>query len=287
MAVLAITTGTEGLAALKSRWDSAFRTAPNEESVIIKDFDKPTGVERIDNTLYIRIVPIVTPASIASSSKGSDAEGYQNASITAISATPSFYGSIVQLPDNLISNLGAADTAALEAAYRKQSLAALDQQFDALGGNLATAVGTIKGPGNFDKTSLLDAINAVVTGAKDHLKIGVDNVHVKYHPTQWQHIMAVAEIANAYARGDKQNPNVKGVVMDAWGATFAETGNVKLSGGFYYNMFFVKSAFVQGWNLKPTVKPMQDFEFSRRLVVEAEGGCAEVFDGDAAVHKSA
>lgn len=287
MAATGLTTGNEALYALKSRWESIFRTAANEESVIIKDFDSPQSTERIDNLLNIRIVPVFTLTEYTSTLEGNPATGYQDAAITAVTCSPRFFGGIVQFPDNLKSNLGAPDFAQLEAAYRKQGLAALDAQFDAVGAALASAVSTVKGPGNFDKTSLLDAINAVVTGGKDHIKIGTDRVHVKYHPTQWKHLMAVAEIANAYARGDKQNPNVKGVIMDAWGADFAETGNVLLSGGFYHNMFFLKSAFVFGWNLKPTVKPMQDYEYSSRLVVEGEGGAAEVFDADACVHKSA
>lgn len=287
MAATGIRTGTEGLAALKSRWEAAYRAAPNEEALIIGDFDKPEGVERLDNKLYIRIVPVVTPIQIASSAHGSDGNGYQTASITSVYAEPSFYGAIVQLPDNLKSNLGNPDFAQLEAVYRKQGLAALNSQFDGIGAQLALSVSTLKGPGNFDQTSLLDAINAVVTNAKEHVQIGTTRILVKYHPSQWKHLLAINVINQAYSRGDKANPLVKGLLVDALGAKFTETGNIAFSGGFYHNLIHAPQAFVWAWNLMPMVKPTQDFEFSKRIVLEGEGGGCEVFDADAVTYRTA
>jgi len=283
---MGIRPGTEGASALKSRWDAVFRTKANEEMTIANDFDTPAGVEMIGDTLYIRIVPAITAQTLAGTSEGTSPT-YHTGTITRVSDTPTFGYGAVELPDHLITRLGQADAAQLEAKYRSQLLAALDVQVDYDAGGLGPGISTVKGPGNFDKTQILDMQTSLATNAKDHYKAGQTECHLKYHPSQIKYVGNIAEFANANTRGGADNPNVKGVILKAWGMTFAETGNINLSAGNYWNMMFVRSFAVLAWNRKPFVKPAQDFELTKRILAECDFCTLEVFDEDAVAFKSA
>lgn len=283
-----ITPGTEGASALKNRWDAVFRTKANEEMVIANDFDSPQGVEMIGDRLWVRIVPIISMNTLASTAQGQGAGIlYHTTSISRVSAVPTFIYGAVQLPDHLVTRLGSPDSAQLEAKYRSQLLAALDAQVDADAGTMIAGFSAVKGPSNIDKVTLLDAQTTLATNAKQHYVAGSTQCHLKYHPSQMKNVNAIAEVANANFRGDTANPNVRGVILKAWGMTFAETGSVQFSAGNYQNALFVPSAVVLAWNRKPYVKPAQDFELTHNIYGQADYGFVEVFDEDGVTIKSA
>lgn len=281
--------GTEGAKALKNRWDAVFRMKANEEMAVANDFDAPEGVDMIGDKLWIRIVPLVSAQTLASTDQGAGGTNltYHVGTIDRIGVDPVFIYAAVSLPDHLISRLGSADAAQLESVYRKQMLAAMDAQIDVSAASLFSSISAVKGPANLDKVTLLDAQTTLATYAKQHYVIGQTTVNLKYHPSQIKNINAIAEVANANYRGDAANPNVKGVVLKAWGMTLTESGNIQFTGGTYQNALFLSKAFILAWNRKPFVKPTIDFELTRNVYCEADFGVAELFDEDAVLIKSA
>lgn len=291
MAAAGIRPGNEGAAALTSEWDAEIRLKPTEEMVVVSDFSSPVGVDdkNIQNLLTIRILPTITAQTLASTDQGQGSGlTYHTGTILSVTASPVFTYGAVELPAHLLSKMTGPDGSALKAGYRKQLMAALGEKIDNTGAQLATGVSTQKGaPSNFDKPLLLDAKGTLQTNAKNHVKAGKTQIHLKYHPSQIKYLESISEIMNADARGGGDSPNVAGVVVKAWGLTLAESGNVYSTGGVVYNFMFASQGFVLGYNLEPGMLDPQTFELVTRFIARAEFGVVEVFDEDGVAIKSA
>lgn len=286
MAATSIRPGTEGQRLIRSMWADEIKVAPVEEGVIEPDI--PRAVNQVGDTMYLRVIPAVTINSIATTSHMSpEALTYESGTVTRAEATPSDRYGMIEVPINLTARLGDPDNDKALAGYRKALKGGLEEAVDAYAGTtLALNVSTIKGPGNFDKAQLLDLKQTLRINAKSHFKNGA-MIHVKYHPSQIKYLETIAEIMNAELRGDSENPNVKGFFVKAWGMTFAETANIPFSGGNYWNMAFLPTAFAKGYNMEPTVKPPVELGSVVRYFGYTSVAFGEWFDLDAAIFKSA
>lgn len=278
--------GSSGTNAIKQRWDAVFHNAATEEMQIGQDFNEPSGVTEVGSQLNIRVMPKRTANTYAGTGTGVSLT-YDDTAIASVNGTPTFKMVAVRPTDVFYSRLGKEDSPKYEAAERKQCLLAIDEAVDQLCGAQGSGFSTLKGPGNLDKATLLDAQGTLATNAQSHVVLGQTPMHLKIHPTQIKYLHNIAEIMNAELRGDSENPNVKGVIVKAWGMTINETGNVQYTGGYYYNMLFAKTAQVLAWNMKPKVKPSQDFEATKLIIVEADACPVEVFDLDGLAIRSA
>lgn len=283
-----ITPGGAGSAALKRIWDADFRVQGFEEAKIAADFDKPQNVEVTGSLLTVRIVPRITAITAANTDQlDPPSLTYETASILTVTDSPTFSYGVVALPKNLTDRLGGSDTAGLTSSYRKLMLGMLNQAVDADAGSLASGISTVKGPGNFDKSQILDMQTALATNSRNHVEVGRTEMHLRYHPSQIKYIGNIAEFANANQRGDDANPNVRGVILKAWGMTFAETGNILFSGGFYWNMLYASSYAVLAYNQTPVVDDGEEYGFTTLIKGHADYLNVEVFDEDAVTFKSA
>lgn len=291
MAISGIIPGSVGAEALTEEWTSEIMLKPNEEAVIASDVMRPKGVRRgVGNKLHITILPIIAAQELAAGDQG------QGSGITAhtgtileVEASPVFSYGVVELPDHFVSKLkGGGRDSAVEAGYRKQLLASMATKQDVeIGELVASLLNQLGGPGNFDQAGLLALIGTVVTNAKEFINMnegGTPNLHVKYHPSQFQYINSIAGISHAYARGDGKG--TRGVVQDAWKSTFAETGNIYTAAGVAYNVAMTKECFVIAFNEEPMIKPTQDFELTRRIIAKQEFAVAEQFDEAGACWRS-
>jgi hypothetical protein len=277
--------GTEGANYLRTEYDADFKTKAYEDSVIVEDFDKPTGVEKIGNGLVIRIVPTISAQTLLSTGAGTSLT-YDTTTATSVTCAPVGRYGAVEIPEHLVAKMANGEETALKTAYRNQLMGSVKEGFDAYAAlTVGPGIGTAKGPANFDKSGLLDAAQSLRTNAKSHANNA--QVFVKYHPSQIKHIKSISEIMNADARGDSANPNVTGIMVKAWGMTFGESGNIYSSAGVVYNMLHLKSAFVRGYNQPAYLLEPQPFELVVRFIAYLEGGVVEVFDEDAVLYKSA
>ena len=257
--------------------------------VIANNFMSAEGVTKINNLLHIRILPTVAANRLAATDQGQGSLTYETGTILEVQVSPVFSYTIVELPDHLMSKLSDPDQAAIKAGYRKQLLAGINTDIDATAGALASALSVQKGaPSDFDKSLLLDAQGTLAENAKEFIKLAQGTpMYLCYHPSQIKNVNNISEITAAYARGDSSNPNVKGVVIDAWGMALAESGNVYEDTGVYYNLLHAKEAFVLGYNVMPRLKDPQPYEFVTRFPAFCEFGTDTVFDEAALAIKSA
>lgn len=278
--------GGEAASALRSMWDAEFKLTAMEEGVIHPDIPR-SSAEKIGDAMYVRIVPFLT-AQTLSSTGDADLGGLtaDTGAITRVSTTPNRRYVAVGFPIHTTAALLGSDNANLRSAYRQQMRTTLDGAMDATAGALAGSLSVIKGPGNFDKATLLDMDQTLRTNGANHVKNGTVT-YLKYSPTQSKYLKAISEIMNADARGGADNPNVSGVLVKAWGIALAETGNIYFSGGNYWNMLFVGSAFAKGFNYEPGLLPEQTNGLADFFIGYAEYGFVECFDSDAVVLKSA
>jgi hypothetical protein len=279
--------GTEAAAYVKTMYDADFRLKAYEDSVIVADFDMPQGVDKIGNSLVIRIVPTIAAQSLTSTGTGI-ALNYDGTTATSVSCNPVGRYGAVEIPIHLVAKMANGEETALKTAYRNQLMGSVKESFDAYAGStLGPGLSNTKGPANFDKTSLLDAKQTLRINAKSHYNMKTSQVFVKYHPSQVKYLESITEIMNADARGDSENPNVAGFVVKAWGMTFGESGNIYSAAGVVYNILHLKSAFVRGYNQPAFLLDPQPFELVTRFISYLEGGVVEVFDEDGILFKSA
>lgn len=274
--------------ALRQEWDGDFRLKANEELVIASDFDRPEGVTKneITKQLNVRILPKVSASTTNVGATGSGISlDYDDTAPTAKTATPTHAYAAVQIPDTTAVRMVEGELSSFKAGYRKQILSALDEYVDEQAGVLAASLSVQKGaPSNFDASLLTDAHGTLLTQAAEHVKIygGKTKLFLKYHPSQAKYINTIPQVAEARMRGNvnEASPTQTGVVMEAWGMSLAETGNVYQSAGVTYNMVFAKSCFMLAYNLKPRMKDPQVFEAVVRMIGQVEFAVFEIFDED-------
>lgn len=284
---MAVTPGGDGAALLRTEYDADFRTKAYELPALIADFQKPVGIDKVGNSLVVRIIPIVTVTNLASTDTGASLTPDAHATSSVTASPVGRYG-YVQIPEHEVSKMARGEESQMKTKYRDQILGGIKENMDAYAGStLGPGISTAKGPVNFDKANLLDAKQSLRINAKGHYDLKTSKVHVKYHPSQIKFIESITEIMNADARGDSENPNVSGFVVKAWGMTFRDSGNIYSAAGVVYNMIHLESFAVAGWNQVPYVKPPQDYELQVRFVGYGEMAVVEVFDEDAVLFKSA
>lgn len=272
-----------------SRWNPGLLLAANEEMMIADKFSKPDGVEYINGNLYFRKIARHAASTLASNATGATLNMNANTE-TAVAAQPTFIYSGVQVVLNTLTRLvGDIDnvkgTGQLMSAYKKQSMAALATQIDSTSAQLTPSLGTnIVGSGAVDigKSLILNALQKLITSARDNFKVGQTTAYLCIHPSQANFLLDIPEITAADVRGDSENPNVKGWVWKAWGLNVRESGNIWQSAGVTYNMLFTSDAFAIGYNQRPTVLPLQDIEAYYNLICICEHGEVELFDEYAA-----
>lgn len=283
-----ITPASIGANLIRSRWGTDIKRKAYEEPVFAKDVSTlPTDGGKVGDRMYVRILPIITAITPTGSSEmGPESLTWHTGTVTRVQADPTGRYTAVELPITLTAKLDDAEDEATRRGYRDQMSGSINEAMDANGLSLAGSLGTTLGPSNLDKTVLTSALATLRQNAKEHVKNG-SMLRFKYHPSQHDNLLTIAEIANAELRGDSENPNVKGFVIKAWGMTFEETGSIYETGGNKYNVLFADSAFGKAFNYEPNVLAPQEAGLTTRFVAYGEWAFIEVFDEDALAIRSA
>lgn len=266
---------------LAQRWRPGFGLAANEERVATYHFmDASDGATKgMYNKLNLRKISALTSNTLAGSYVGSTDLTYNQPTDTLITVTPTFDYSAVEIALNMLSKI--EDEAALEAAYKKQIMAALATTFDAAGTILASLLTTnVKGGGasQADKPTIFDAWNAIIVSGKDHFQPGKTKSHLVLYNRQCKNLMNIAEFTYQYMRGDSINPITRGWVNEAMNMTIEESGSIYASGGVAHNMMFLDDAFAYAFNLRPMILDPQQFQAVIRIIAVQERGLATYFD---------
>lgn len=272
----------EGASALRRMYTAEFKTSPNEEAVVTSHFGSPDGVEKIGDLLNIRVIPTMNTSTLGDTAQGTGID-YNVQTIQNVTADTTFAYAALEIPRHLVTKMTRADMASMRKGQRSQAMKALATKRDSdatafIAANCSIQQGM---PNHFDRPTLLTAIATVVERAREFVDIygsGGPKVFLAYHPREIPYLLQIPEITAAYARGDKQNPNKTGVILDAYGLEFAETGLVYTANNVAYNPAFTDQAYVQGYNQEADMLPEQSYELVTRYIAIQEYGFVEVFD---------
>lgn len=274
--------------ALKSRWDSRFTRKPNENRNITKYTTEPEGVDKIGDTLYMRILPTIAAGSLSNSATGTGLD-YDNTEVTRISATPTFNYSAIRPALTLVERMDSPEEARMLAGYRNQLLAGIWTSIETTFAQLATGISTQLGaPTNVTEALFLQAKGLLRGNSKEYgdMEQGDPSMYFCYDTSQIQYVESIPAIMHADIRGDKQNPTVSGLVQKGWGFKYTTSTHIYKNAGIAYNMLFTPLAFVLGFNAKPRLLDPQPEEATVRYIAIADSASAELLDECAVILRS-
>lgn len=274
--------------ALRSRWDSRFTRKPNENRNITKYATEPEGVDKIGDTLYMRIIPVVSASSLSNSDTGLSLT-YDNTEITRVAATPAFTYSAIRPALTLVERMDNPEEAKMLAAYRNQLLAGLWTGIETVYAQNATTISTQLGaPTNTTEALFLQAKALLRTSSKEYgdMEQGDPPMYFFYDVSQIQYVESIPAIMHADIRGDKTNPTVNGLVQKGWGFRYSASGNIYKNAGIAYNILHTKLAFVLGFNAKPRLLDPQPEEATVRYIAIADSASTELLDECAVILRS-
>jgi hypothetical protein len=95
---------------------------------------------------------------------------------------------------------------------------------------------------------------------------GTPAVHGIFSNVQYPNLVAIPEVNSAEARGDSENPYVRGIWVKGFGFNLHLSTVVYQDANGWHNCLYVPSAFVISWNVRSRVK-RQDEELANRVIL--------------------
>lgn len=269
------TTTTTNANLLKTTYTSEFGLDPTEESVVAGYVAMPAGSAKVGNSLVLRKVAAMTASKWTSGSM-LPASLNTNANTEAnVSTTLHYTYGMVELDEPAVTRL--VDDGPYRTAIRKQLAACVNSQVDADLFALASSLSASQSGADIDDAMLRAALKDLATNAKNKFRIGQTAVRLFIHPSQIDSVLGVSTIREYQIRGSAGSAP-SGQMVNAYGISFAESGNVLSSGGSYYNALILPDAWAVGYNIKPSALPEQNDGPVTRLFFRAEYGVCEWFD---------
>lgn len=275
-----VVTTTQVTNHLETVWSPRFMLDTTEMMEIGNNFlsNDDVDVEKIANQLVIRKVAPKTTNKVAGTvALDVTSLSYEGDTEDRSTFNPQFAYTAVAVSKQAQTRMLAFPK--YDKAVREQFLRSMSETIDIdcgdLGDNLSvTAVGV-----NADAALIRQAIGELRTNAKRYYTPGKNVAYLVFHPSQWRFVHGIAEINNANLRGTTgEGPNATGVLVEAWGARLAFSGNIVSSGGKRHNMIYLKDAFVLAYNEKPQITKDQDLGLARHLHGFCEYAAGELYD---------
>jgi hypothetical protein len=279
VALSSVSVSTQFANLFRTHWSPRFRLDTSEAGKIFPLFDEGEG-EMMENGLYIRKVATVTTNKVAGT-VALDAESltYEQDTEASVLVSPQFAYSAMAFSKQTMTRM--QEFPAYSAAKRKQFIrsmvATMDTDAGALMDDLSTAVGS--GAVNVSKDLLLQAAGELRTAAGREYEptTGEGTAYFRLAPKQQRYLYGIDAITSANIRGSGQ-PNVNGILVEAWGINLGITGNVVSSGGAYHNGLFLKGAFARAYNAEPQIIKEQWNGLAMLVIGFCEYGMSEVYD---------
>lgn len=144
----------------------------------------------------------------------------------------------------------------------------LAEQVDVICGQKYSSIATnsVGGAGqDITKALILVAQGKLSATAGHYFDQGVTECFLEYHHSQHNAVFNIPDITAAYARGDKANPNVTGIIVEALGSKFVQSGNIYRNGGITYNCLHIRLSHGIGYNQRMSVD-LQKYLYAHRLL---------------------
>lgn len=279
MALATVVTTTHFTNYLETNWSPRLLLDATEEMEIASNFMQGSDldVQKMGNLLYVRKVAVKTANKVAGTvALDSEALTMEADTETAVSVSPQFAYCAATYSEQVQQRLMAYPK--LEKAVRTQFLRALTERIDLDAGALASDLSQSVSDVNISAALIRQALGVLRAGAKREFTFGKTPAFLRIHSSQAQHLFGIAEITSANLRGDSDNPNVTGMLVQAWGTNVAISDNIESEGGNRRNMLFVKPAFALVYNAEPQLEPPQREGLATIVSAFADYGVAEIYD---------
>lgn len=267
---------TTNASILKTTYDSEFGLDPTEESVVAGYVAQPMGAQKVGNTMTLRKIKAVAagkytgttglPANLSATTAQTEA---------AVTGTCTYGYGQLELDEPALTRL--VEEAAYRTGIRKQLAAAVNSQLDADLFALAPSLSASESGADIDDAMLRSALKQLATNAKGKFKLGQTPVRLFIHPSQIDSVLGVSTIREYQIRGSAGSAP-SGQMVNAYGISFAESGNVDLTAGSYSNALILPDAWAIGYNIKPSFLAEQQDGIVTRLIFRAEYIVVEWFD---------
>lgn len=125
----------------------------------------------------------------------------------------------------------------------------------------------------------LRAATALLTGNTngEGMVGGPETIYGFFSNTQMVTLQGIPEVNNAQARGDSENPYVKGIWVRGFGMLLNISTVVAQDANGYHNAVFLAAALTVRWNTRSRIK-RQDYEYRNGYYGYANVGSAVVYD---------
>jgi len=241
-------------------WKRGAEEATYQKMILIPVVDDYGG--RIYGLAHIRKHARVTGSVLAQSSDGTGLT-YLNIIGTPVTITP--VGSTV--PIAWSENEDAQIDLNLDTEGRsniEQSLAELTETNVAA--NFQTATQFMSQAG-VDAPMLRQGIGRLLGNTNGKAMPGGPNqIYGFFSHTQYPNLVNIPEVNTAEARGDSENPYIKGIWVRGFGFMLMISTVVAVDGNGWHNALFLKEGLVTGWNVRTRIK-RQDDELQNRLII--------------------
>jgi len=273
MAAYAFNAGTN-TEAVVTLFDAEIGLDPTEETKIADWCATPYGAQKFGASLKLRKLPAYATQTYTGSTTATRASLTYNqntASTITVSATGRY--AAIGIDRTFINQV--IDDGNYRAGFRKQLMAALNEQVDVVGFALATSLSGTVSQADIDDAMVRTALGQLATAAKNKFNENSPKLLV-VHPSELKNVWNIPAIKEYQIRG-----TIGAAVnaqMNAYGLMWRESGSVTNSGGSYYNPLLLKDAWALAWNERPHILDVQVDGLTENFIGYAEFGWAEWFD---------
>jgi len=272
------TGNTVNAALFKTVYDTEFGLDPTEESVIAGYVSQPLGGQKIGKEFVLRKLQAYTPGTKWAGTTTVGLPGnltFTPSNEAAVTATIAYAYAVLEVDEPAMTRL--VDDGAYRTGIRKQLMACVNSTVDQDLFALFASLTASESGADIDDAMLRSALKQLATNAKGKFKLGQTPVRLFIHPSQIDSVLGVSTIREYQIRGSAGSAP-SGQMVNAYGISFAESGNVYSNGGNYYNGLILPDALAIGYNIKPSFMPEQQDGLATRFLVRSEYATVEWFD---------
>ena len=269
------TGNTVNASLFRTVYDDDFGLDPTEESVIASYVAQPLGGQKIGKEFVLRKLQ----AYSANKWAGTTTVGLPGnltaapSNEAAVTSTMSYAYAVLEVDEPAMTK--AINEGPYRTGIRKQLMAAINSQVDIDLAALFSGLSQSETAADLDDTLLRSALKQLATSAKGKFKVGQTPVRLFISPTQIDSVLGISTIREYQIRGSAGSAP-SGQMVNAYGISFAETGNI--TGPSYNNALILPDALAIGYNIKPAFLPEQPDGIVTRFLCRAEYAVVEWFD---------
>ena len=270
-----VTSTTTNANLFRTITDDDFGLDPTEESVVAGYVAQPIGGQAMGKEFVLRKLQAYTAQKYTGTSGLPSNLTNSISNEAKVTSDINYAYAILEIDEPAMTR--AVNEGPYRTGIRKQLMAAVNSQVDQDLFSLNSAFTASESGADIDDAMLRSALKQLSTNAKGKFKVGQTPVRLFISPTQIDTVLGISTIREYQIRGSAGSAP-SGQMVNAYGISFAESGNIIANGGNYNNALMLPDAQAIGYNIKPSFLPEQQDGILTRFIVRAEYGVVTWFN---------